>query len=56
MTGYTVQIKREPSAQFQSYRGWDKVYATRREAIAVARDAEKAGHHKARVVRVSEAN
>lgn len=34
MTGYVITIKTAPESKYQTYQGWDKVYATRAEAKA----------------------
>jgi hypothetical protein len=51
-TGYMVTIKTQPTSQYQAYKGWDTVYATRREAQQAAKRAKDAGHYRTRVVKV----
>lgn len=49
--GWLVLIKTEPHKKFQTYGGWDRIYATKAEAQASAKRAKKS-YHAVKVVKV----
>ena len=51
-TRYHVVIQTSPTAWYQTYQGWDRVYATRREAVQ-ARDRARGRFLSAQIRRVA---